>query len=236
MSLFCCPKQPLTLWICLHDIACLKSLLFSCVFLSCVLCGLVLHCSRQWVLTAECSEFISAAWFVSSFNVSSCICGCPHSGQFSCTEPCVPNALLLIRALLSICLLIVSALTVLLLIPNSSIWPKFGPSSSILNLCSVVLELRWLIPGSQAEDHSSQCGAIWIILPHSVGATGYDCCIIKYGCKSRHSGCPSLFNCESKLYLNCLDTDNEQGGEEMNLPRRFRSLLFTHKPAGCKIG
>lgn len=39
-------------------------------------------------------------------------------------------------------LLIVSALTALLLIPNSSIWPEFGPSSSILNLGSVVLELR----------------------------------------------------------------------------------------------
>lgn len=234
MSLLCCPKQHLILWICLHGIACLKSLLFFCVFLSCVLCELVLHCSRQWVLTTECSEFISAARFGTSFNVSSCVCGCPHSGQFSCTEPCVPNALLLIRAVLNICLLIVPALSALLLILNSSIWPEFGPSSSILNLGSVVLELRWLIPGSQA-DHSSQCGAIWIILPHSVDATGYDCCIIKYGCKRRHAGCPSLFNCESKLYLNCLDTANEQGGEEMNLPRRFRSLLFTHKPARCKI-
>lgn len=211
-------------------------LLFFGVFLRRVLCGLILHCSRQWVLTAECSESISAAQFVTSFNVSSCICGCPHSGQFSCTEPCVPKALLLIRALLNICLLIVSALTALLWIPNSSIWPEFGPSSSVLKLGSVVLELRWLIPGSQAEDHSSQCGAIWIILLDSVGATGYDCCIIKYGCKSRRAGCPSLFNRESKLYLNCLDPANEQGGEEMNLPRRLRSPLFTHKPAGCKIG
>lgn len=187
MSLFCCPKLHLALWICLSE----KPLTSLCLSKQ---CGLVLHCSFQWVLTAEHSESISTAQFIHSLMFPVASMAVLTLDSSAAQNHVFQVHLFLIRVLPNICLLTGSALTALLSILNSSIWPQFGSGSSILNLCNVVLEFRWLIPSSQAEDHSYQYGAIWIILPHSVGAIGYDCCIIKYGCKSRHSGCPSLFN------------------------------------------